>query len=99
MTCPTVCCAVSTSLHNTPNYFPHKDLLLCRVEKDGGKKQKTNKKNLQILQASTTVSRTPRYEHRCALLWLLTAALLGTWGLGTPRGPQLSQGSISVLDT
>lgn len=37
--------------------------------------------------------------HRCALLWLLTATLLGTWGLGAPRGPQLSQGSISILDT
>lgn len=49
-------CATSTSLHNIPNdFFPHKDLLLYKVEKDGGKKL--------LLQAPTIVSQIPLYEH------------------------------------
>lgn len=52
-------CATSTSLHNIPNdFFPHKDLLLYKVEKDGGKKL--------LLQAPTIVSQIPLYEHLCS---------------------------------
>lgn len=46
-----------TGLH-TPNhfFFPHKDLLLHKVEKDGGKKTSS---------APTIVSRIPLFEHLC----------------------------------
>lgn len=70
--------------------FPHKVLLLHKVEKDGGKKYNFFK--LQQLF--------PKYHcpNTSALRRRLAAALLGSGALRAAGRAQLPQGGVSVLD-